>query len=117
MTTNESSKWEDWKDAIEDGLVFRSEKDPSPTNNDGKDLDSNPVVSWPAFSNQQLIRCEDGRSPDGHGTEDGNCGDSATMAPRMRRELRWKRVRGMQEVENLYDLGFWDNLRDILPSA
>lgn len=27
---------------------------------------------------------------------------------------RFKLVRNLQSVENLYDLGFWDNLRDAL---
>lgn len=114
MTTNESSKWEDWKDAIQAGLVFRSEKPSPPISGTRIYLDIEPIVPWPAFSNQQLLRCEDGRCPDGFATANG---DSEVSDHGMGHEPRWKKVQSMQEVENLYDLGFWDNLKDILPST
>ena len=114
MTTNESSKWEDWKDAVRDGLVFRSEKKANLARERVFISEIEPTVQWPAFSNQQLLRCEDGRSPDNHIAEDSEptaCDNGTGQAP------LWKKVYSLQEVENLYDLGFWDNFKDILPSG
>jgi len=116
MTTNESSKWEDWKDAVHDGLVFRTENAIILNSDQGKNLEIEPIVQWPAFSNQQVMRCEDGRPPDGHGMVDVDLVEVAAMAPRARK-ARWRKVHSMREVENLYDLGFWDNLWDTMPQG
>lgn len=114
MTTNESSKWEDWKDDVQDGLVWRREKAQRASGNVESDSTVDPIVQWPAFSNQQLLRCEDGRSPVDHDVEQDHRDNFAH--PAASQERRWKKVESMREVENLYDLGFWDNLRDVFPS-
>lgn len=33
--------------------------------------------------------------------------------PGMAGEGDWVRVRALREVENIYDMGFWDNLGDV----
>lgn len=116
MTTNESSKWEDWKDAVHDGHVFRTENAAILDSDQGRNLEIEPIVQWPAFSNQQVMRCEDRRPPDGHGMVDADLAEVAAMTPHARK-ARWRKVNSMQEVENLYDLGFWDNLRDTMPQG
>lgn len=116
MTTNESSKWEDWKDAVHDGLVFRREKPAALSTGIVTDQEIEPIVQWPAFSDQQLTTCEEGSPLDGHEMDGGTLGKATAASLNMRRS-RWEKVHSMQEVENLYDLGFWDNLRDVLPSA
>ena len=117
MTTNESSKWADWRDEIDDGLVFRTERDLDGKNDGGgrRDESIEPRVEWPISSSQQLVRREGGRSPDSqvHFREDFGPSDPHNDA---RRSPQWKRVRGLDEVGNLYDLGFWDNLIDVWPT-
>lgn len=29
-------------------------------------------------------------------------------------DRRWTQVRSLNEIENIYDLGFWDNLKDVI---
>lgn len=53
---------------------------------------------WPVESQQVLLRTEDGQAPRGSGAI--GTGD-------------WERVWKLADVENLYDLGFWDNLADV----
>jgi len=98
-TTNESFKWDDWKEDIADGLVYKnispgSEDDPQ----NGPEIE--PEVHWPVACNQRLLnRIHQQRlTPE----EDASLQRSG-----------WCKVRSLREVENLYDLGFWSNLRDI----
>ena len=99
-TTNESSKWSEWKEYIEEGLVYKWVGTTTGVFAGSKDAETEPPVDWPIHSAQQLFRSEDGRPP---GTLTDAGGISAS----------WKPVRGLYEIENLYDLGFWDNLDDI----
>ena len=117
MTTNESSKWEDWKDAVQDGIVFRTERSPSQSGDKLVDSVTEPMLQWPAFSNQEVLQCEDGRPPDGHTAQQDDNSEDTTMGHSLKHEVRWKKVHSLREVENVYDLGFWDNLMDIFPSA
>lgn len=98
-TTNESSKWSEWKEYIEEGLVYKWVGTTTGVFAGSKDAETEPPVDWPIHSAQQLFRSEDGRPP---GTLTDAGGISAS----------WKPVRGLYEIENLYDLGFWDNLDD-----
>ena len=112
MTTNESSKWADWRDDIADGLVFRAERS----------LDDiqrfsviEPSLDWPISSMQQLVSTQDGQPPAVQRT------GVATQAARSSENVssirpRWKRVQSLHEVNNLYDLGVWSNFIDILPT-
>jgi len=53
---------------------------------------------WPVESEQIVVRTEDGLPPRGPGALGTG---------------EWERVWGLADVENLYDLGFWDNLWDV----
>lgn len=109
MTTNESGKWSDVRDDVSDGFVFRSTK---------REIYGTTAVgrtssSWPGHS-EQLLRFTDGDQP----TEcsfDINGVIQETYAGPVDR--RWTRVHSMREVDNIYDLGFWDNLRDAVKLA
>ncbi|EHA19441.1 hypothetical protein ASPNIDRAFT_134044, partial [Aspergillus niger ATCC 1015] len=100
MTTNESSKWSDWKEEVADGMAYKSSK--------AEIYSSSPLLAeyqsaqsfWPVSSDQVLI-LTDGEPP-----KEGN-----KDAPIDR---RWIQVQSMKEIDNIYDLGFWDNLRHVL---
>jgi hypothetical protein len=113
MTTNESSKWSDWKDDIEDGLVFRLEGSTGVADRVRPDCESEPLVAWPITSNQSLMKREDGQPPELNNHRNGGSTEiSGTSSPQ--RQPRWQRLSSLNQVDNLYDLGFWDNLGDVL---
>ena len=105
MTTNESGKWADWRDDIADGLVFRAEKTPEDHDGSAPNEEIEPFVDWPIASTHQLVRTNDGEPPEARAIWPQN--NTATG------NFRWRRVSGLHEVHNLYDLGFWDNLMDV----
>ena len=112
MTTNESSKWEDWKYMISLGTVFKSENPSSEIMDSTRNEEYEPHAAWPASSQQVIEICEDGNMPQvSHGYK-----MKKSDAQGLESAPRWKEVEGLHQVENLYDLGFWDNLRDVLPS-
>lgn len=88
MTTNESGKWEDLKDDMVGGLVWVKD-----VKSEAENVDE---CQWPTRSKITVKRTYDGRPPD----DDG----------------RWRRVWRLGEVENIYDVGFWEALKDILKS-
>ena len=96
MTTNESFKWAMWKDDITDGYVY---KDGEPTDHEEqtRDLEIEPYVDWPIASNQKLF----------NRTEENAEHRDLVSA-------KWIRVKGLDEIDNIYDLGFLNNLRDAL---
>ncbi|GAB1734580.1 hypothetical protein NU195Hw_g8222t1 [Hortaea werneckii] len=116
MTTNESSKWADWRDDIYSGHVFRSERDtllsfhglhqnggvgsreggsPKGLARDLGLIEDELDVIWPISSDQVLVRTSDGHPPKGQ-------------------EALWRRVGSLRQVDNLYDLGGWQNLMEVL---
>ncbi|KAL8738292.1 MAG: hypothetical protein Q9181_000881 [Wetmoreana brouardii] len=105
-TTNESSKWLEWREHVDEGLVYKWVGDDNDVPNHLRDPSIEPFVDWPVHSHQRLFRSEDGRPP----PEGPN--DSGWMARLGSGAYQWKLVSGLYEVENLYDLGFWDNLKD-----
>jgi hypothetical protein len=95
-TTNESMKWSDWQAEMSDGYVF---KRALPADRQEDERIEPAWTRWPVESEQIMLRTEDGmppRGPDAIGTGE------------------WQRVWRLKDVENLYDLGFWDNLMDVL---
>ena len=122
MTTNESQKWADWRDDMADGLVFVSsrrairshtmeqEERQARGNGDaaaaahvrlGIELglmagaEDDPDVMWPVVDSDQIVvRTNDGKPPNGQ-------------------EGLWRRIWSLAEVENIYDLGGWDNFMDV----
>jgi len=122
MTTNESQKWADWRDDMADGQVFissraairahtmkRREAQAINAGTPGAAADvklgadmgllagaeEDPDVDWPVDSDQIVVRTNDGRPPKGQ-------------------EDLWRRIWSLDEVENVYDLGGWDNFVDVM---
>ena len=127
MTTNESSKWADWADEIADGNVFLGTRKPETMRHHvpGREYDSEqsassetpihtppetppedeePKTTWPIESRHILIRTTDGQPPTKLPSRIKSVADKESF----------KRVWDLAAVENVYDLGFWDNLHEIL---
>jgi hypothetical protein len=85
-TTNETNKWADWKDDIRDGMIFKAELEEAEVD----------VGQWPKTSRLCLFRVEQGNTQD------------------LPRGLLWFRVKSLTELDNVYDLGAWRNLLDVL---
>ena len=127
MTTNESSKWGDWADEIAEGSVFLGERRPETFQNyqprPGADSehssstgtpihtppetppdDEEPRTTWPIESRHILVRTTNGQPP--------------SKLPRRIKSVAdkdsFEQVWHLGPVENVYDLGFWDNLYEIL---
>lgn len=97
FTTNESLKWSDWQEDIADGYAFIR---PLPGNR-VKNRQIEPLCQrWPVEPQNVLIATTDGQPPTASGRSLPGAGD-------------WKRIQSIQEVENMYDMGFWDNLADV----
>lgn len=112
MTTNESQKWADWRDDIVDGVVFKAKYSTLQTHNRLRKYSSReasssnpalsasinenePKVSWPVSSDQILVATNNGEPPTGQ-------------------EALWTPVWSLSDVDNIYDLGGWDNFMEIL---
>ncbi|KAK3941459.1 zf-DHHC-domain-containing protein [Diplogelasinospora grovesii] len=95
-TTNESMKWSDWQAEMDDGFAFKR-KVPADRLKDTRIEPS--WTRWPAETEQILVRTENGKPPSPNLDLPG-VGD-------------WEPVWRLRDIENLYDLGFWDNLVDI----
>ncbi|KJZ74653.1 hypothetical protein HIM_06003 [Hirsutella minnesotensis 3608] len=94
-TTNESLKWSVFKEDMDDGYAFRRALPP------GRRRDSRtepPCSRWPLEPAHVLLATTDGQPP-------------TTDAP-LPGVGQWERVLKLAHVQNLYDLGFWDNLLD-----
>lgn len=110
-TTNESSKWSEWREYIDRGLVYKRVGDVDGIPQRCADPSAEPSINWPIYSNQQIFRSEDGQHPDVRSSENGALANLGR--PQADPGLSsWKPVHGLHEIENLYDLGFWDNLKD-----
>ena len=117
MTTNESSKWSDWKEDIADDVVFRAEMgrlretyQPLPEDVQPKDED----VRWPKGVRARwwVVRTKDGNVPVKKVSRRTGQGENGGKREQEVPDERWERVHSIAEVENVYDLGFWDNLWD-----
>ena len=116
MTTNESSKWAEWKDDIADGLVYKSNDDAILTMKSTQQDNIEPMLDWPVRSKQLVVRTDNGQIPKPSRKNNSERGSSSNEGSDAQETHDWERVQGLHEIENLYDLGFWDNLWDILPS-
>ncbi|TPX18822.1 uncharacterized protein E0L32_011501 [Thyridium curvatum] len=97
VTTNESMKWSDWKDEMEDGFAYKRKMGPDHP----KDPRVEPMwTRWPVEADQVLVRTENGRPPH--------------PSLKLEGSGEWEQVWRLKDVENLYDLGFWDNLIDVM---
>jgi hypothetical protein len=132
MTTNESGKWADWRDDMADGVVFlghrreetmqehrapaaprsqahisahsSSSTSPIPTPPETPPEDEEPRTTWPLESRHILIRTQTGQTPK----------SLPSRIKSVAKEDSFERVWSLAAVENVYDLGWWDNLREVL---
>ncbi|KAK4038208.1 Palmitoyltransferase SWF1 [Parachaetomium inaequale] len=94
-TTNESMKWSDWQVEMGDGFAFKRRLEVGRV----KDVRVEPAwTRWPVEPEQVMVRTDDGKLPVGENLP--GVGE-------------WEAVWRLKDVENLYDLGFWDNLVDV----
>ncbi|RFU29935.1 hypothetical protein B7463_g6408, partial [Scytalidium lignicola] len=98
-TTNESLKWSDWAAEMAEGFVFKRKL--ARARGVCEKVGEPAWTSWPVESEQIVMRTEDGFPP----STNGNPGVG-----------EWERVWRLADVENLYDLGFRDNLADVFLS-
>ncbi|KEF59618.1 uncharacterized protein A1O9_04464 [Exophiala aquamarina CBS 119918] len=114
MTTNESAKWADWKDDVQDNVVWRAEIQKLRETYPRLPPDVEPeddLVQWPREVRAKwwMVRTRDGDQPTlkkvGSQIQDDS---EVTDVP----DERWERIQSMREVDNLYDRGFWMNLVD-----
>lgn len=96
-TTNESMKWQDWQAEMNEGGVY---KRTIIERNRVKDLKVEPAwTRWPVEAEQVMVRTDDGKPP--------------RSSHRLPGEGEWEAVWRLKDVENLYDIGLWDNLVDV----
>ncbi|KAJ5287452.1 hypothetical protein N7478_003138 [Penicillium angulare] len=109
-TTNESSKWSDLEDDVADGFVFKAKRSQIDNAPAYTDLDDQP---WPTQSDQILVTDCDPPMEGFVLAEDSNrvFYNSGGEVPI---DTRWKPVRSMKEVDNIYDVGLWDNFKDAM---
>jgi len=114
MTTNESAKWADWKEDVQDHVVWRAEIQRLRETYPRLPSDVEPqdeLVQWPREVRARwwMVRTRDGEQPTLKRTGSTIQDDSeVTDVP----DERWERVTTMREVDNLYDRGFWTNFSD-----
>jgi hypothetical protein len=96
MTTNESSKWSDWRAELSRGTGFIA---PIVRGDKG------PPSRWPRRSRKMLVLTSDGLPP-------------RHLSPEIRavvgEHARWRPCSSLKEVDNIYDLGPWRNLLEVL---
>ncbi|KAL4922278.1 hypothetical protein BDW62DRAFT_196964 [Aspergillus aurantiobrunneus] len=109
MTTNESAKWSDWKDDVADGMAYKfigvAKRGDSPL------LDSpDTMSSWPVNSDQILVLTEGEPPKEGHRVHGSSNDVIQPQDPDAAIDRRFVQVKSMREIDNIYDLGFWNNL-------
>ncbi|KAJ2993320.1 hypothetical protein NUW58_g1877 [Xylaria curta] len=95
-TTNESMKWQDWQ--AEGWMMASRSGDVCPSRGTATPGFEASWTRWPVEPAQILVRTQDGETP-----------NDASLAG----EGSWERVWRLRDIENIYDIGFWDNLVDI----
>lgn len=102
-TTNENSKWGFLAEDMADGMVWRGKRSEvkafkqrlAQSRGTPTDLTEEVPVFWPIETDQIIVTTTDGLPPQGL-------------------EHIYERVHSLKAVENLYDLGFWDNMMYII---
>jgi hypothetical protein len=101
-TTNETAKWGDLREDMADGVVWKGER--SVVNSSMPEHTGVEVATfWPIKSNQVVVRTSDGQMPRWRREQ------ASTQIP-----AQWTKCWTLAEVENIYDLGFADNIRNAL---
>ncbi|KAL4785233.1 DHHC palmitoyltransferase-domain-containing protein [Aspergillus varians] len=116
MTTNESAKWSDWKDDVADGMAFKFV--------DGHKRSESPLLdfpetrcSWPVNSDQILVLTEGEPPKEGHRIHRRSNDVIQPQDPDVAIDQRFVQVKSMKEIDNIYDLGFWNNLCHIFGTS
>ncbi|KAF1850232.1 palmitoyltransferase swf1 [Cucurbitaria berberidis CBS 394.84] len=125
MTTNESGKWADWSDDMADGVVFLGQRKEDTMRENRSDThmhaiplrsgrssssspippeDEEPLTTWPLESRHVLVRTRTGQAPK----------TLPSHIKHVAKEGSFEQVWSLAAVENVYDLGFWDNLQEVL---
>lgn len=124
MSTNESAKWADWRDDMAEGVVFLGHRRQDTMRDHGSEMpiqtysahsslsnspipppdDQEPPTTWPLESRHILVRTRDGQAPK----------SLPGCIKAVAKEGSFERVWNLAAVENVYDLGLWDNLREVL---
>jgi hypothetical protein len=122
MTTNETGKWADWRDDMNDGLVFMADVKPEHVYGPAEEDDGSPSSSsdssacvhagkeerddfiWPVRSKQFLVRTHDGQTPR----------EVHPSIQELMVEGSWRRVWDLKDVENIFDGGWWNNFAEVL---
>jgi hypothetical protein len=95
-TTNESLKWSGLQEDMADGYAFKRHLPPNRRKDRRFESDK---TRWPVEPEQIIMVTQDGAPP--------------SPNSRVHGEGPWERVHKLRDVENLYDLGLWENLADI----
>lgn len=96
VTTNESGKWDDTKLDIRDGWLYKRPIE-MPRRWDEK---LEPYLDWPKQTSMVVLSMENRAADDDPKYRGRGIGP-------------WVRVESMDELENMYDTGFWHGLKDI----
>lgn len=110
MTTNESAKWTDWKEDVEDGFVFKTKRSlifENPISLDPHDR------TWPVQTDQILVTDEDPPTEGCLLMSDSN-GIARRPVSDVPPDSRWRKLYSMKDIDNIYDMGFWYNLQDVV---
>jgi hypothetical protein len=134
MTTNESGKWDALGEAIGEGRVWRAELAELGVGRGGWECEA-----WPLKPKWVVLRMEEaGMRPgiwrgrrgvgdvgEGGGGKERGSGEEGNRLEHehehdgegdddgWEEDPRWMPVRGLAEVDNIYDLGFWGNVADL----
>ncbi|KAM0241936.1 hypothetical protein ACHAPO_001635 [Fusarium lateritium] len=95
-TTNETLKWSEWKEDMADGFAFRRSM---PADREKNERVEPRCARWPVDVQQIIVTTQDGQPP--------------AENLRLPGQGSWERVWNLSNVENLYDMGLWDNLVDV----
>lgn len=137
-TTNESSKWSDWSDDIKASAAFPS---PPPDYNNPSSVKPPPgiyiatqtppeyshyppgLLSWNMAENERSAgyhACNQNwpKRPDKYyarvALPGENEGGNTYGEELPKGDWGWQRLESLEHVDNLYDLGFWSNLKRVI---
>jgi palmitoyltransferase len=103
MTTSECGKWSDWREEVTDGSAYVAPINYNESSRAQHRWDEK--STWPKRSRQFLVLTNDGLPP-------------RNLQPEIKAVVgeyaQWRRCRNLKEVDNIYNLGVWRNLRDVL---
>lgn len=94
MTTNETSKWASIRYGMEDGAVWKGKRAPESRKSESD-------AEWSLQSDQVVVMMQDDKHP-------------STLKQRNVVKGSWEQCWSLDDLDNLYDLGFWRNLKDAM---